>query len=104
MLPRMSDAMTETELRAKVEAMCAERGLLYFHVPDSRGMTPGLPDCMIIGRRVLFRELKNDYSTRSPDQTQVGYALLSAGADAATWRPRDWLAGTIGAQLDEICW
>lgn len=73
--------------------------LSSFHVPDSRGMTRGLPDWVIIGSRVLWRELKSAHGSLRPDQWAIGDALLTAGQDWAVWRPVDLASGRIGTQL-----
>jgi hypothetical protein len=91
--------MPEAELQQLVAKMCAWLGLPHFHVLNSKGMQKGWPDSVIIGTRVLYRELKSEYGQLSPEQTAVGYQLKAAGADWAVWRPRDWLSGEIEKQL-----
>ena len=63
-------------------------------------MTVGWPDSVIIGTKVIFRELKAEHGQLSPDQRAIGGKLkAAAGADWAVWRPRDWLSGDIETEL-----
>ena len=94
--------MTEADLEENVRQLCATLGVLRFHVRDSRGMSKGFPDDVIIGRRgVLWRELKSAGGRLTSEQRQVGYALCALGADWGVWRPRDWPA-RIRYEIDGI--
>ena len=58
---------------------------------------------MIIGpRKVIFRELKSEYGTLTPEQRQVGEMLQRAGQSWRVWRPSDLLSGQIGRELTEL--
>jgi len=92
-------AMTEAELQEQVRVMCAQLGLFHYHPHYSQRSTPGWPDSVIIGARVLFRELKSEQGTLTAEQRDVGERLTRAGQDWAVWRPRDLLNGTVGRQL-----
>jgi hypothetical protein len=91
--------MPERELQQLVADLCKLLGLPHFHVQHSRGMNPGWPDSVIIGTRVIYRELKSQRGILSPEQRATGAALKAAGADWAVWRPRDWLTGGIDLEL-----
>jgi hypothetical protein len=91
--------MPERELQQVVADLCKVLGLLHYHVRHSRGMAPGFPDSLIIGTRVIYRELKSQTGQLSPEQRATGAALRAAGADWAVWRPRDWLTGGIETEL-----
>ncbi|MEU9022328.1 hypothetical protein [Actinomadura sp. NPDC048394] len=93
--------MSEEDLEREVRRLLVEHGLMLssFHVPDSRGMTRGLPDWVIIGGHVLWRELKSATGGLRPEQWTIGHALLQAGQDWAVWRPRDLASGRIAAEL-----
>jgi hypothetical protein len=91
--------MPEKELQALIADLCKLLGLLHFHVHHSRGMTAGWPDSVIIGERVIYRELKSQRGILSPEQRATGDALKAAGADWKVWRPRDWLTGGIELEL-----
>lgn len=49
--------------------------------PDLTLATPG---------HLLFREIKGQRETVSPEQRRWGHWLTEAGADWAIWRPSDW--------------
>jgi hypothetical protein len=91
--------MPERELQSLVAELCRVLGLAHFHVLHSRGMEPGWPDSVIVGERVIFRELKSQAGKLTPEQRAVGATLKAAGADWAVWRPRDWLTGGIDLEL-----
>jgi len=91
--------MPEKELQQLVTDLCRLLGLPHFHVRHSAGMTAGWPDSVIIGTRVIYRELKSEHGQLSPDQRAIGGKLSAAGADGKVWRPRDWLSGGIEREL-----
>jgi hypothetical protein len=91
--------MPERELQALVAELCRVLGLAHFHAQNPRGMTAGWPDSVIVGQRVLYRELKSQTGQLSPEQRAVGATLKAAGADWKVWRPRDWLTGGIETEL-----
>jgi hypothetical protein len=91
--------MPEKELQQLVTDLCSLLGLPHFHVHNSRGMTAGWPDSVIIGTRIVYRELKSEYGQLTPEQRAVGDKLKAAGADWKVWRPRDWLSGDIETEL-----
>lgn len=91
--------MPERELQQLVADLCQLLGLLHFHVKHSRGMTAGWPDSVIIGSKVIYRELKSEAGKLTPEQRAVGDKLQAAGADWKVWRPSDWLTGGIDLEL-----
>jgi hypothetical protein len=92
-------AMPEKQLQEAVRKMCADLGLFYFHVLNSKGCEPGWPDCTIAGRRLIFRELKSQSGTVSAEQAEVGRKLRAAGQSWRIWRPVDLIDGSIGTEL-----
>jgi hypothetical protein len=96
--PRMS----ERDLQTAITGLCRWLHLLCYHTHDSRHSAAGFPDLVIVGSRVLFRELKSDSGQMRKDQTVWADGLLEAGADMAVWRPADWRAGRIRQQLEAI--
>lgn len=63
----------------------------------------GFPDLVLVrggrAQRVLFRELKAQRGSLDAGQRAWRDVLLAAGADWALWRPSDWSAGVIEAEL-----
>jgi hypothetical protein len=98
----LNQAITEAQLQQTVTSICDLLGLDHFHVRNSKGMTPGWPDLVIIGARVIYRELKTEAGVLSADQKRVGARLAAAGVDWGLWRPRDLRSGTIERQLREL--
>lgn len=82
--------MIERELQQLVTDACAWHHVLSYHTFDSRRSTPGFPDLVLVGRRVLYRELKSTRGRLTSDQQKWLDRLTSAGADADVWRPADW--------------
>lgn len=91
--------MTESELQRLVAEACARLGLLHYHTHDSRRSDPGFPDSVIVGSRIIYRELKSRDGRLSPDQRRWGSRITRAGGDWSVWRPRDWNNGTVVHQL-----
>lgn len=94
--------MTEAELQRKVAELCAQLGLHHYHTHDSRGSVSGFPDSVIVGTKVLYRELKRSDEEPTPAQKRWGRVLKRAGADWSVWRPEDWTYGVIEMQLRQI--
>jgi hypothetical protein len=84
----------------------ARRGrLLWHHCTDSRHCEGhrGLPDLLIVGRRVLYREVKPSRHVRlEPDQVTWKYSLIAAGANYAVWGREQVDDGTVERELDAI--
>jgi hypothetical protein len=96
-------AMTEAELQEHVRQLCAGLHLFHYHPHNSRRSAPGWPDSVIIGRGgILYRELKTEHGSLSPEQRHVGDLLTRAGGNWRIWRPRDLLDGTIGRELASV--
>lgn len=97
--PSMAARMPEQQLQQLVSDLCGWLGLLHFHVYYAKHMRAGWPDSVIVGRRVIYRELKSEYGKLSADQCIVGERLKAAGADWGVWKPSDWLSGQIETEL-----
>jgi hypothetical protein len=76
--------------------------LWAFRLQDSRRVLPGWPDFVIIGTRIIFRELKTDQGRLSKEQAAVGALINDAGGDWAVWREADLHSGVIARELDDI--
>lgn len=97
-----ANAMSEAQLQDAVRQLCAGLGLYHYHPHYSRRSEPGWPDSVIVGSRVLYRELKSERGALTPEQRDVGQRLTDAGQDWAVWRPSQLLSGEIGRQLASI--
>ena len=98
----LAAAMTETDLMAAVRTACRHLRLLAYHTHDSRRSEPGFPDLVIVGRRVIYRELKTQRGRLRPEQRAWLAALQEAGQDADVWRPSDWQSGRITRELQAV--
>lgn len=98
----MSEDRGPDSLDAHIRKLCADLGLLRFHVHDARRSPAGFPDLVIVGRGVLYRELKRQDGKVSPAQREWLDALAEAGADACVWRPSHLLNGAIARELTRI--
>lgn len=95
--------MSEAELQRLVDETCRRLGLMHYHTHDSRRSTAGFPDSVIVGPGgLLFRELKSQDGTLSPEQRRWGSRIEQAGADWSVWRPVDWRNLVIFNQLMAI--
>lgn len=94
--------MREADFDRRVRELIAEMLLYVHHTPDSRRSAAGWPDLVIVGRRVLYRELKSARGVLSGEQVRMRDRLLWARADWAVWRPRDLYSGRIESELIAI--
>lgn len=100
----VAQRLTEAQLQALIFALCNALRLYCYHTFDSRHSVRGFPDLVIVGNRVLWRELKGwkPSSRLTREQTAVLVKLRNAGQDADIWRPVDWFSGRIQAELAAI--
>jgi hypothetical protein len=91
--------MKEKVLEENVRQACLALGLLRYHTYRSTRSAPGFPDDVIVGRYVMFRELKTQRGKLTQPQAEWVADLASTGADVKIWRPSDWVDGTILAEL-----
>jgi len=108
----LATAMTEDDLLTNVLDLARTLGLRTAHFRPAwteRGWrTPvagdgkGWPDLIIVGARLMVRELKAHRGKVDADQQVWLGVLTAAGVDAGVWRPAQWLDGTIQAQLREL--
>jgi hypothetical protein len=90
-------------LDAYVRKAIADLGLFGYHPRNSKGSAAGWPDWVIVGRGgILYRELKTEHGSLSPEQRHVGELITRAGGNWAVWRPRDRLDGSIGRELASL--
>jgi VRR-NUC domain-containing protein len=102
-------AMNEDDLLLNVTCgtrrrpgLCKLYGLRWFHDHDSRRNPSGLPDLIIVGKRVLYRELKTQTGRLSAAQKEWIADLAAAGQDVDVWRPADWHSHRIARELAEL--
>lgn len=99
-------AMTEDRgpdsLDAYVRRLIKDLGLWGYHARNSRGSEPGWPDWVIIGTRIIHRELKTEHGTLTREQRDVGARITRAGGSWKVWRPSDRLSGQIARELTEV--
>lgn len=97
-----AQVMSERELQERVRRHCLAFGVFHYHPHYSARSEPGWPDSVIVGSRILYRELKTERGSLTPAQRDLGRLLLRAGADWKVWRPRDLLSGLIADELRRI--
>ena len=89
-------------LEAHLRRLMKDLGLWGYHPRRSEKSEKGWPDWVIIGSRILHRELKTERGKVTDEQQQVGIRIASAGGDWAVWRPSDLLSGRIARELTAI--
>lgn len=97
-------AIPEAEFQKCIEQLCDERKILYHHCKAMYQCSGsnGMPDLVLIGRYVLWVELKSSWGQLKPHQNAYRIALERAGAKWAMWRPRDLYNGVVDAALDDL--
>lgn len=81
--------MSEKEFQRWVVELAEWYRILTYHNPDSRRSNPGFPDLVLVGRYVVFAELKTDKGRVSEKQREWLTRLNAAGQKAYVWRPSD---------------
>lgn len=94
-------SMSEADLHNVIMRLARLTGWLAYHTYDSRKSEPGFPDLILVkGETLLAVELKRQ--ARKPNSSQQHW-LAALGivkqVEAYTWRPSDWLDGTIERRL-----
>lgn len=83
--------LSEAQFQEQVLALCRMLGVKYYHSHYSQHSVEGFPDLMLCGRNgTVYRELKTETGTVSPEQLRWMAAINEAGGDASVWRPSDW--------------
>lgn len=87
--------VSEAELQTNVMQMAKVLGWLTYHTHDSRRSPRGFPDLVMVrGERLIFAELKRQNGKYRPGQREW-LAALDRVAESYTWRPIDYLDGTV---------
>lgn len=94
--------MTEAQFQAAVTDLCKLLGVHCYHPYDSRRSVPGWPDLVLVGRTVIYRELKTATGRLTSAQTQWGLWLGDARQDWDVWRPEDLRSGRVHRELTAI--
>ncbi|QDH85747.1 VRR-NUC domain-containing protein [Brevibacterium phage AGM7] len=95
-------AMSERQLQDQIIELAKRMGLIVYHTHNSRRSEPGFPDIVLVHpkqRRVMWRELKSETGTTTPEQKVWISTLSLVGEDVDVWRPRDWVSGRIEREL-----
>lgn len=98
----MAEDRGPDSLEAHLRKLMKDFGLYGYHAHTSNRSAPGWPDWVIVGNRIIYRELKTEHGSLSPAQRDVGARITRAGGDWAVWRPRDLISGTIARQLADV--
>lgn len=91
--------MREERLTAQIQALSRKLKLLSYHNYDSRRYQAGFPDLVLIGKRVLVRELKIGNCRLTREQEKYLDAFAAAGIDTSVWRDSDYHSGRIEREM-----
>jgi hypothetical protein len=96
--------VTEAQFTRDVLALARKHGVLAHHCRDSRHCegNPGFLDLVLVGRKVLFAELKLEDGDTSADQDLWIWHLERATANWVLLRPADLESGAIEQILEAI--
>jgi hypothetical protein len=92
--------MLERDWQRQVVDLALTFGYDYYHTYRSKKSPAGFPDLVLVGRRVIFCELKRENTHPSPLQVAWLRRLHAAGAEVYLLRPRHLqdLARVLGAR------
>lgn len=105
--------MSEDDLLGAVLDLCKLLHLRTAHFRPGRtksggwvtavsGDGKGWLDLVIVGRGLLFRELKAAGKYPTPEQRQWIAWLTAAGQDVGVWKPADLASGRIARELKAV--
>jgi hypothetical protein len=96
--------MTHADLVDLIFLRCKDLGLRYHYCPDARHCQgqPGWLDLTIVGKWVLYREVKSEDGRATRAQLDTLGWLRRARCNVGIWRPEDWESGLIARELEEI--
>ena len=92
----------EAHFQATIMELCGHLRLLAYHTHDSRRSQAGFPDLVIVGKQVLFAELKMEKRKLTEPQWEWRHRLQAAGALHVVWRPSDWMDRRIQSILMDM--
>ena len=91
----------QASLNAGIRELITDLGLYGYR--SNGGTERGWPDWVIIGPcGILYRELKTERGTLTPEQRDVGARITKAGGNWSVWRPVHLLSGEIGQELSSL--
>lgn len=95
---RAVELVSERDWQSFVVDLARLHGWESFHVLNSRGMTAGWPDLVLLRPPcALFVELKREAGKVSAAQGRVLALLEGCGLEVAVWRPSD--ADAVASRL-----
>ena len=80
--------MLEKDWQKQVIDLATTLGYRYYHTHRSEKSPSGFPDLVLVGRRVVYLELKREKTQPTPAQRDWLTALERAGAEVYLARPR----------------
>jgi hypothetical protein len=89
-------------LLAHTRKTIRDMNLWAYHTKRSDRSDKGWPDLVIIGTKLIYRELKTEEGKLTPEQLDIIGRLEAAGQNVDVWRPTDWYSGRIIAELNDI--
>lgn len=98
----MSEDTGRDSLLAYTRGEIRRLDLWGYHTKRSDGSDKGFLDLVIIGFKVIYRELKTETGKLTVEQLDVMRRLDKAGQDVDVWRPTDWYSGRITRELTAI--
>lgn len=98
--------MTEAQLNSRVMYRAKKHGWRVLRLQRAviagawrTPATRGFPDLLLVGPRLMFRELKRELGRLDDDQVAWRDSLRAAGADWGLWRPSDLRTGKLEGEL-----
>lgn len=83
------DDVLEADWQRMVVQLAKQLGYRVYHTFNSRRSTHGFPDLCLVGRRLIFLELKRETGKLTVEQRDWLAAMVQTGAEVYVVRPRD---------------
>jgi len=90
------------ELHEEIADECRHLGLTAFNLRDTSEPRKAGSHIVVVGTSILFACVLPGTQQPTAEEWRHGGALAKAGQQWRVWQPRDWVSGTIKAELRQL--
>jgi hypothetical protein len=100
-MPRKAEPMTHAQLVIAIRLLCKDLGL-WCWIADGVRSTAGCTDLIVLGRGLMFIEVKSDDGRRTKPQVDCAASVAVGGYMYRLYRPADYDSGIIKHELEDL--